>query len=102
VDPHAFFPMHPLAHLMADGSLYHLGMSLYDREVLARLPLSDEHRLAHMPQSPTLVCWDDAWGVNSLRETYFEVYMLPVTSSGLGSCWQCYTRMSEPKNNRSR
>jgi hypothetical protein len=92
-DSRAYFPMHPLAHVLADGSLYHFGTSLYDREVLARLPLSAEQRKGHFPVNPTIVCWDpDYWGEAWLKTSYFTEYSQRVDVPSLGPVWKCYAR----------
>lgn len=89
----AYFPMHPLAHLLADGSLYHLGISLYDRESLARLPLSAEQRETHLPVNPSMVCWDPVgWGEAWVKARYFTEYTQRVEVRALGPVWACYTR----------
>jgi hypothetical protein len=91
-DSRAYFPMHPLAHLLANGSLFHLAMALYDRENLARLPLSDEQRYAHLPVNPSVVCWDPAHGGEYIRANYFREYAHAAEIDSLGPGWHCYTR----------
>lgn len=93
----AYFPMHPLAHLLADGHLFHLGTALYDRERLARLPLSADQRKAHFPANPNMVCWDpDYWGEKWMRTSYFTEYTQPVAVRAFGPEWECYTRPLRP------
>jgi hypothetical protein len=89
-DPGAYFPMHPLAHLLADGSLFHYGAALYDREVLARLPLSAQQRKSHFPESPTSVCWDR--GEEWARGRDFLEYRRRIEVPSLGAAWECYAR----------
>jgi hypothetical protein len=89
-EPEAFFPMHPLAHLLADGSLYHYGAALYDQEVLARLPLSPEQRRSHFPANPTRVCWER--GEDWVRGRDFTEYRRHIEVPALGPAWECYTR----------
>jgi hypothetical protein len=95
-DPRAFFPLHPLAHLLADGTLYHFGASLYDREVLASLPLRATQRDKHLPADPSIVCWDQHyWGEPWLKESHFRDYAQPIESSSLGPRWKCYERSND-------
>jgi hypothetical protein len=92
-DSRAYFPMHPLAHLLADGSLFHYGPALFDRENLARLPLSSSQRLSHLPVAPSVVCWDkEYWGDPWLKGAYFTEYGQAIDIPSLGSWWECYTR----------
>ncbi|HUF89260.1 MAG TPA: hypothetical protein VMR66_04695 [Gemmatimonadota bacterium] len=89
-DPRAFFPLHPLAHLLADGTLFHFGSSLYDREALARLPLPATQRESHLPADPSIVCWDQGyWGKSWLEENYFRNYSRRIESGSLRP-WDCY------------
>lgn len=87
-DPAAFFPLHPLAHLLADGSLYHYGAALYDRVVLAGLPLSPRQRMSHFPENPSIVCWDRGL---ELEGRSFTTYERQVDVPSLGPMWMCYT-----------
>jgi hypothetical protein len=89
-DPRAYFPLHPLAHLMADGSLYHFDGALYDREELARLPLSPRQREAHLPTAPSRVCWDR--GEEWMRSRYFVDYARRIELPTLEPDWECYSR----------
>lgn len=91
-DPAAFFPTHPMAHLLADGSLYHLSQALHDREKLAGLPLSDRQRGAYLPSQPSVVCFDPAWGTAYFREHYFIEYRQERRVDSLGPEWSCYSR----------
>ncbi|HYO45410.1 MAG TPA: hypothetical protein VEY33_01805, partial [Gemmatimonadota bacterium] len=86
----AYFPMHPLAHLLADGSLFHFGAALDDREVLARLPLSTRQRKSHFPVNPSSVCWER--GEESVRSRYFKEYTRQIEVRSLEPAWECYTR----------
>ncbi len=92
-DSRAYFPLHPLAHLLADGSLYHYGSSLYDRERLAGLPLSRFQRQGYLPVEPRVVCWDvQYWGQPWLKEVYFTEYTRRVGIPSLGSRTECYAQ----------
>jgi hypothetical protein len=92
-DSRAHFPLHPLAHLLADGSLFHYGSSIYDRERLARLPMSRSQREGYLPEDPTIVCWDEQyWGETWLPGAYFTEYTRRVDPPRLGSYWECYAR----------
>jgi len=44
-----YFPNNPLAHLMAEGKLYHLSYGLIDRE-LGGFAVGEEHFRAHLPE----------------------------------------------------
>ena len=91
-DSRAYFPLHPLAHLLADGSLFHYGSSLFDRENLARLPLSPSHRQAHLPVDPSMVCWEEiSWGDSWLKGAYFTDYARRIDRPP-GTSWECYVR----------
>jgi hypothetical protein len=85
----AYFPMHPLAHFLADGSLYHFGAALYDREVLARVPLSARQRTSHFPVNPSSVCWE--LGEEWVRGRYFTEYTRQIEVRSLEPAWECYT-----------
>jgi hypothetical protein len=89
-DPDAFFPSHPLAHLLADGSLFHFGPALYDREELARMPLPSRQRQSHFPAAPSRVCWDR--GEEWMRGRYFTEYTRRIEVRSLESAWECYAR----------
>ena len=91
-DSNAYFPNHPLAHLLSNGALFHLAESLYDREVLANLPLSDEQRMAHLPSNPSVVCWNPSWGVEYVRANYFVEYDNYVAPPALSPSFECYTK----------
>lgn len=93
-DADAFFPVHPLAHLLADGSLYHLVAGLHDREYLASLPLSAEHRRRYLPSAPSVVCWDGSWGGAYVRANYYLEYAHAIDPPELGERWDCYVSES--------
>lgn len=70
-----YFPTMPLVHFMADGDVFHFASAVYDREVLARLPMSPQQRRRYFPTHPRLVCWKDpAWGTEYVQPTYFSSY----------------------------
>ena len=70
-----YFPTMPLAHLMAEGEVFHFAFAVYDREVLARFPMSPEQRRRYFPENPRLVCWNDpGWGTEYVQTTYFSSY----------------------------
>lgn len=73
--PGAYFTGLPLSHLMAEGVLYNFGSAVYDREVLARYPLSREQRTRYLPANPTMVCGNvPMWGAEHVESTYFPEY----------------------------
>lgn len=68
-------------------------MSLYDRESLARLPLSSAQRRNHLPADPSIVCWDPPmWGDDWVREHYFTAYTRTVEVPRLAGKWNCFAR----------
>ncbi len=79
-DPNVYFPVLPLSHLMAQDVLYNYSSSIYDREVLARIPMSKEQAERYFPANPSLVCWTtaQAWGTKYVEERYFARYSVPV------------------------
>ena len=89
-DARAFFPMHPLAHLLADGSMFHFAGALYDREELARLPLPSRQREGYFPADPSSVCWER--GEEWVRSRYFTEYTRRIEDHTLEPPWECYSR----------
>lgn len=95
-DPRAYFPEHPLAHLLADGSDLHFASAIYDRAYLARIPLSTEQRERHFPARPSVVCWDALWPEEWVRATYLSEFDERVATPALGPGWECFRR-DEPR-----
>ena len=93
-DARVFFPMHPLAHLLADGSMFHFAGALYDREELARLPLPRGQRERHFPAHPSSVCWER--GEEWVRTRYFTEYTRRIEGHTLKPPWECYARGPGP------
>ena len=50
----AYFPLYPLAHLAAEGKLYHSGWALSDRE-MSRFFVSQRHVAAYIPPECDLI-----------------------------------------------
>jgi hypothetical protein len=53
----AYFPNQPLAHVLAEGRLYHFLGSVYERRV-AGYPLTPEHLRRHIPPSIHAICYN--------------------------------------------
>ena len=51
-----YVPDHPLAHVMAEGRLYHFARAIYDREVLAGFPVNDQQFYRYVPDSLSMLC----------------------------------------------
>lgn len=51
-----YFPFHPLAHLLAEGKLYHFHYGIYDRELAGYAPTA-AHFAAHIPNDLQLVAF---------------------------------------------
>jgi hypothetical protein len=86
-----YFPAYPLAHLMAEGKLYHFMHAIRDREVLAGFKISPEQFATHTPSEPSLVCWS-----TRLYQTerlpvkhYYAEYSERVKVPGLAK-YRCY------------
>jgi hypothetical protein len=54
----AYFPWHPLEHLMIDGKATHSEYGVWDRK-LAGDPMSTEHFLGYVPPDARLICYPD-------------------------------------------
>ncbi len=92
-DSRVYFPMHPLAHLLADGSYLHYSPSLYDREYLAGIPLPSSQRQNHLPVDPSMVCVDKAEETGKWwPKNYFTDYTRRIEVPSLGRWWWCSTR----------
>ncbi|MCX7886919.1 MAG: hypothetical protein N3B01_06660 [Verrucomicrobiae bacterium] len=66
-----YFPNTPLAHLMAEGRLYHLSYAMIDRR-LSGFPLRAEHFRAHIPQRVRVVVFGSLWSPTE-TETHAEI-----------------------------
>ena len=57
----AYFPWHPVAHLLAENKAYHFQYAVYDRD-LAERPISQAHYASGIPENiTTFVVPDHAW-----------------------------------------
>jgi hypothetical protein len=57
----AYFPWHPVAHLLAENKAYHFQYAVYDRDLAAR-PMSQAHYASGIPEKITsFVVPDHAW-----------------------------------------
>ena len=86
-----YFPTLPLAHLLAEGELYHLAAAVHDRERLAGFTVGPQLMAQHTPREAPIVCWEDSWGADYVRTTYFVDYDIETTISELPQ-FQCYRR----------
>lgn len=94
--PGAYFTGLPLSHLMAEGKLYNFGSAVYDREVLARFPLSEEQKTRYFPANPTMVCGNvPMWGAEYVESKYFPKYTKKIDVPELPG-FRCMTKPSSP------
>lgn len=54
----AYFPWHPLEHMMIDGKATHSEYGVWDRK-LAGDPMSSEHFLRYVPPNARLICYPE-------------------------------------------
>lgn len=88
-----YFPNHPLAHLMAEGKLYHLSYALIDRR-LGGYPVRPEHFRAHVPERLRVVLFGSLWSPTE-TQTHEEIMrFLPgfVRQGQDASGWTIYVR----------
>lgn len=86
----AYFPAHPLAHLLAEGELFHFSYAVFDREYFAGIPISDQQRNL-FPFEREIVCWQGDHGNHFLREKYFPMFDV-VTPRPELPLFECYMR----------
>jgi hypothetical protein len=89
----AYFPDQPLAHLMAEGKMYHSLQSLHERQV-ANFPVGREQLLAHVPPGFALLCFSSAKTEvlgDMVRPEFFPDYSEAATIEGLGA-FACYRK----------
>ncbi len=87
----AYFPQNPLAHLMAEGKLYHFFYGIEDRE-LAGVLISSDHFRRYMPGRPTIIGdlpWDRS--LEPFVRRYLPEYTEKVSDERLPG-WELYKR----------
>ncbi len=90
--PHtAYFPWHPLAHLMVEDRLYHFDYGLYDR-YLAGHSVDPSHLLAGIPQNATLLCFPPQNDTPEHDRVLREMFPRRVDIESLPG-WECYERI---------
>jgi hypothetical protein len=89
----AYFPSQPLAHLMAEGKLYHFLGALHERRV-ARIFVSEELVRAHLPPGFETLCYSTAktemYG-DELASEFLSEYSVPVEVAELPG-FACYRK----------
>ena len=91
----AYFPMNPLAHMLAEGKLYHFLGSVHEWD-FARIPVDPGHLRAHLPPDFEVVCYPNAPTMyNDLLNRFLPEYSEPVAIPGLPN-FKCYARKATP------
>jgi hypothetical protein len=93
----AYFPSQPLAHLMAEGTLYHFLGALHERRV-ARIPVGEDLVRAYVPPGFATLCYSTAttemYG-DELRPEFLGEYSVPVEVAELPG-FACYRKPGTP------
>jgi hypothetical protein len=85
-----YFPWHPLAHLAAEGKLYHFEYGVFDRG-LAGFPVREDHFFRHIPPRTRLVCYPGTITVaGKLTLGYLKDFREVEVAELPG--WECYAR----------
>ncbi|MCE9613257.1 MAG: hypothetical protein K8T26_03220 [Lentisphaerae bacterium] len=100
--PSAFFPTYPLAHVLAEGHLYHYADAMADRDDGGRVPISPELCARYTPADRDVACWDARqFGAGFRRGTrYFPAFTEPVAVAGLPG-FRCFARAQPPRPPRN-
>jgi hypothetical protein len=81
--PGTYFPAYPLAHLLAQGELYHYAHAIGDRELRGHVPLAPGQAQRYMPRDLELVCWtrahlaDERKGMGNRLKEYRRPVLVP-------------------------
>jgi hypothetical protein len=86
-----YFPTEPLAHLLADGELYHHAAAIHDREKLAGLAVTRDHIERHIPDRLSVVYWASAWGARYVRVQHFSEFSRKVEVQELKG-YECFAK----------
>lgn len=94
--PRAFFPAYPLAHLLAEGTLYHYVQGMADRDQAGGVPISAEQLAQHLPANAEVVCWTARqFGSEYGRgAVYFPNYSRPKKNEALPD-FRCFQRAAD-------
>ena len=86
-----YLPWNPLASLMADGELYHVGYGVVDRE-LAGIPISEQHYRRHLPSWLEYVAFKHGYGIEPNLFPRFPEFRCRVEFDDMPD-WQIYTSL---------
>lgn len=89
-----YFPDYPLAHLLAEGRLYHYAAAVRDRRDWGGIPISQSQLQSHLPPQFGVLCVDSARAPDTLmriRDKYFPDYSQQ-TDDMPQSVFHCYSR----------
>jgi len=89
-----YFPNNPLAHLMAEGKVYHLAYAMIDRR-LGGYPVGEQHFRAHIPPRTTAVIFGSLWSPTETQTHEETMRYLPgfrLQGRDASSGWTIYVR----------
>ena len=87
----AYFPMNPLAHLLAEGKLYHF-LGAVNEWGFAQIPVGPGHLRAHIPADVEFVCFPTHPTMyGDMLRWHLPEYSEPVAIPGLPN-FKCYRR----------
>jgi hypothetical protein len=89
-----YFPDYPLAHLLAEGRLYHYAAAVRDRRDWGGIPISQSQLQSHFPSEFDVLCVDSVRATDTLmriRDKYFTEYSKQ-TGDLPQSVFHCYAR----------
>ncbi len=86
----AYFPWHPLAHLMAKGRLCHFDYGLYDRRIAGH-SVDQSHLLAGIPTKANLLCLPPLHYTKLHDSALRKMFPHRVEIENLPG-WECYER----------
>ena len=80
----AYFPNYPLAHLLAEGKLYHFSVGLWDRAT-AGYPITEKHFKDYIPPDPKYMVEPGEFGSDVVKK-YLREFSQQVKVDGLAGC----------------